>query len=253
MASERWLVILRFADEGFLDSLFDIYCDESCHLEHDGRELMVLGAIALPHALVRTFAERIRDLKSEHGLSRTFEAKWTKVSPAQVEFYLAVVDAFFDTPDVRFRGLVAHGKNSLRHADFGQDHDTWYHKMYWEMLRFVIHPPAAHRIYIDIKDTRGGAKAAMLQDVLRSAYHDWWNRVVERIQIVRSDEIEALQIADLFVGALGYRSRGLSTSTAKLRIVERIEERGRLRLDRTTALSATKLNVFHWNPQAAPR
>lgn len=229
----------------------DIYCDESCHLESDGHELMVLGAVISPHERVREIAERIRDLKEAHGMPRTFEAKWTKVSPGKVMFYLALVDFFFGEPDLRFRGLVAHGKSELRHADFAQDHDTWYHKMYWEMLNVAIRPPARHRIYIDIKDTHGGAKASTLRNVLANTYHDWTNQVVERIQIVRSDEIEALQLADILVGALGYKNRGLITSPAKSAIVSRIEERAHLSLKRTTTLAATKVNIFHWNPQAA--
>lgn len=234
-------------------TVFDIYCDESCHLERDGHELMVLGAVSVPHEQVRAVAERIRAIKVAHGLPRTFEAKWTKISPAKIEFYLALIDAFFADPDLRFRGLVAHEKSNLRHADFGQDHDTWYHKMYWEMLHVAIRPPARHRIYIDIKDTRGGTKANMLRQVLANTYRDWFNQVVERIQIVRSDEIEALQLADILVGALGYKSRGHGTSTAKAAVVQRVEEHAQVQLERTTALAATKVNIFHWTPQAAAR
>lgn len=234
-------------------TVFDIYCDESCHLERDGHELMVLGAVSVPHEHIREVAERIRAIKEAHGLPRTFEAKWTKISPAKIEFYLALIDAFFADPDLRFRGLVAHEKSKLRHADFEQDHDTWYHKMYWEMLYVAIRPPARHRIYIDIKDTRGGAKASMLREVLASTYRDWFNQVVERIQIVRSDEIEALQLADILIGALGYKSRGKGTSTAKAAVVRRVEEQAHLQLERTTTLAATKVNIFHWTPQAATR
>jgi hypothetical protein len=212
---------------------------------------MVLGAVTVPAAQRKEIATRLRDIKEAFGLPRGFEAKWTKVSPAQVDFYLALIDAFFADPDVRFRGLVARDKGKLRHAEFGQDHDTWYHKMYWQLLHVAIRPPSRHRIYVDIKDTRGGAKARMLRDVLASTYHDWFNQVVERIQIVRSDEVEALQLADLLVGALGYRARGLETSTAKLAVVRRIEERARISLDRTTALSATKVNIFYWTPRAS--
>jgi hypothetical protein len=207
----------------------------------------------VPHDRVREIADRIREIKEAHRLPRTFEAKWTKVSPGRADFYLALIDEFLGDDDLRFRGLVAHGKSQLRHADFGQDHDLWYYKMYWEMLRVVIVPPGRHRIYIDIKDTRGGAKAAKLREVLANTYHDWFNQVVERIQIVRSDEIEALQLADILVGAVGYRSRGLSSSPAKTAIVKRLEAGARLRLDWSTPLEAKKVNLFHWLPQPGPR
>lgn len=229
--------------------LVDIYCDESCHLEGDGQELMVLGAVSLPHEYVRNVAERLRAIKDGHGLPRTFEAKWTKVSPSKVDFYLALIDDFLADDALHFRALVAHGKSKLRHADFAQDHDLWYYKMYWEMLRVVIVPRRRHRIYLDIKDTRGGAKAGKLREVLASTFHDWSNEVVERIQIVRSDEIEALQLADILVGAVAYRSRGLTTSAAKTAIVKRLEARAHCRLDWSTPLGAQKVNLFHWQPQ----
>jgi hypothetical protein len=230
-------------------AVFDVYCDESCHLEHDGKDIMVLGAISLPDLRKREIAERLAEIKVAHGLPRAFEAKWTKVSPAQVDLYLALIDAFFDDPDLRFRGLVARGKDRLRHNDFNQDHDTWYYKMYWQMLNVAIRPPSRHRIYLDIKDSRGGAKAEKLRDVLANTYHDWFHQIVERIQIVRSDEIAVLQLTDLLVGALSYRNRGLSGSTAKQALIQRIEDKARVSLDRTTALNAWKFNVFHWDPQ----
>src|SRR5450759_3640890 len=87
-------------------TVVDVYCDESCHLEHDGQELMVLGAVAVPHEHVRGVAEHIRAIKAAHGLPRTFEAKWTKVSPAKVGFYLALIDEFLGDDSLRFRGLV---------------------------------------------------------------------------------------------------------------------------------------------------
>lgn len=231
----------------------DIYCDESCHLERDGQELMVLGAVVVPHEHGREVTERIWAVKEAHGLPRAFEAKWTKVSPAKVDFYLALIDEFLADDALRFRGLVAHGKSQLRHADFGQDHDTWYYKMYWEMLRVIIVPPRRHRIYLDIKDTRGGTKTAKLREVLANTFHDWTNEVVERIQIARSEEIQALQLADILVGAVSYRGRGLATSTAKTAIVKRLEAGARRRLDRSTPIDAEKVNLFHWLPQPGSR
>ena len=234
-------------------SLVNIYCDESCHLEHDGHGLMALGALVIPSQQARQLAERIRAIKDAHDLPRSFEAKWTKVSPAKVDFYLALVDEFLGNDSLAFRALVAHDKALLRHAEFGQDHDTWYYKMYWELLSVLIQPPRRHRIYLDIKDTRGGTKTGHLRDVLASTFHDWQYQVVERIQIVRSDEVEALQLVDLLLGAVAYRSRGFSGSTAKLAIVKRLEERRHHRLDWSTPREEAKLNLFHWRPSSEPR
>ncbi len=231
-------------------TLIDIYGDESCHLERDGNDLMVLGAVSVPHARTREVADRIRALKAAHGLARDFEIKWTKVSPAKAAFYVALVDLFGADPDLHFRGYVAHGKTRLRHADFAQDHDTWYHKMYYEMLLPLIQRrDAAFRIYIDIKDTRGGIKARVLHDVISAKLWDSEHEVVERIQIVRSDEVEVLQLADLLIGAVTYRCRGLHANAGKTAVVARLERVANTRLDYSTSLGAEKVNLFQWQPR----
>jgi hypothetical protein len=48
----------------------------------------------------------VRALKAEHGLEPDFEAKWTKVSPAKMDFDLGLVDLFLTDERLRFRGLA---------------------------------------------------------------------------------------------------------------------------------------------------
>lgn len=230
--------------------LTDIYGDESCHLELDGKDLMVLGAIAAPHHRVRALAEQLRDLKEANGLSRKFEIKWTKVSPGKSAFYLALVDFFLNEADLSFRAYVAHGKSQLRHPDFAQDHDTWYHKSYYGMLRPLLEVAGRRfRIYIDIKDTRGGAKARTLHDVISSKLRDPDHHRVEHIQIVRSEEVELLQLADLLIGAVSYKNRGLAESPTKQALIERLERGAGVALERNTHHGDLKVNIFHWQPQ----
>ncbi len=61
---------------------------------------------------------RLRELKVRSGLSPDFEIKWTKISPAKVDFYLSVLDYFFDDDDLSFRALVVPDKSSLDHGSF---------------------------------------------------------------------------------------------------------------------------------------
>lgn len=71
-----------------MSQTYNIYCDESCHMENDHQNVMVLGAIWCPIEKVQEISKRIREKKIEHGLSPAFEIKWTKVSPAKKKFYL---------------------------------------------------------------------------------------------------------------------------------------------------------------------
>lgn len=230
-----------------MTQVFNVYCDESCHLEHDYQKVMVLGAVWCPLEKTREIAERLREIKRKHGLSSSFEVKWTKVSPGKVDLYWDLVDYFFDDDDLYFRALIVPDKEKLRHDAFpGQDHEQWYYKMYFDMLKVILNPKARYRIYLDIKDTRGGRKAAKLYDVLCNNLYDFSRDVIERLQLVHSHEIEQLQLADLLIGAVGYLNRGLHGNAGKTALVERVQQRSGYKLDRSTLLKEEKLNLFHW-------
>lgn len=233
--------------------VYNIYCDESCHLEHDHQPIMILGAISCLLEKTPFIAKRIREIKQKHHLHPHFEIKWTKVSPAKIAFYLDIVDYFFDNDELAFRALIVKKKDQLTHYDFDQDHDLWYYKMYFVMLKAILDPEAHYRIYLDIKDTCGGEKIRKLHDVLSNNLYDFSKEIVERIQLVRSDEIEILQVCDLLIGAVSYINRALSTSEAKLQLIERICERSGYSLLRSTLLKEHKLNLFVWSPHWSER
>lgn len=113
-----------------MSNVYNLYCDESCHLENDGQKAMVLGAVWCPDDKRAEIAKRLREIKQRHGLPADFEVKWTKVSSGQQAFYMDLVDYFFDDDDLHFRAVVVPDKTLLNHSDFGQSHDDWYYKMY---------------------------------------------------------------------------------------------------------------------------
>jgi hypothetical protein len=184
---------------------FNVYCDESCHLEHDQIPVMAWGAVSCATGDARRIAEAVRALKVSHGLAPDFEAKWSKVSPSQGAFYLALIDLFLADEGLRFRGLVVPDKSLLDHARFKQSHDEWYYKMYFTMLRPIFTAPHRYRIYLDVKDTRGGPKTRALHEVLANSLYDFDRECVERVQQVRSHESELLQLADLLSSGIWFR------------------------------------------------
>lgn len=231
-----------------MSQVFNIYCDESCHLESDGKKAMVLGAIWLPLEKIEAASVRIREIKEQHGLKRDFEAKWTKISPAKEAFYRNLVDYFFDDDDFHFRCLVIPDKSKLAHGKFNQSHNDWYYKMYFTLLKCILNPSDKYRIYIDIKDTRGGLKVAKLHDVLCNTLYDFDQKIIERVQIVRSHEVEIMQVADILIGAVSSLHRKEGTSEAKLNIIKRMQQRSGYSLERTTLYKEEKTNIFIWHP-----
>lgn len=228
---------------------YNIYCDESCHMKNDQSNVMVLGGVWCPAKKTGDINKRIRAIKIDNGLSSTFESKWTKVSPAKVSFYRDLLNYFFDDDDLHFRALIIPDKTKLRHEEFNQTHDDWYYKMYFDMLKIILDPEHHYRIYIDIKDTRSAIKITKLHEVLCNNLFDFSREIIERVQTVRSHEIEILQITDLLIGALGYINRGLSTSSAKIEIVNLMKSRSGYRLTDTTLFRASKVNIFRWRAQ----
>lgn len=235
----------------------NIYCDESCHLQNDKQNAMTLGAIYCPAAKKDEIFYRIREIKQKYRLipkhikdpkqnSAVYEVKWNKVSKSQLPFYKELIDYFFDDDDLCFRVLVVPDKKELDYKAYGHTHDTFYYKMYFNMLKVILSPEYSHNIYIDIKDTRSREKVHKLEQVLRNDKYDFSKEIIRKVQQVRSHEVELIQLADLFIGAVSYVHRGLRTSEAKEELIEYIKHRSRYSLLKSTLVKEKKFNIFVW-------
>lgn len=228
----------------------NIYCDESNHLESDGISTMVLGAVYVPTDKVRAANVRLREIKKKHGISPSTEIKWTKVSPKKLDFYLDTIDYFFDNDDLHFRAVVI-DKSRLNHEKYEQTHDDFYYKMYFGLLNKILDPQNTYNIYPDIKDTRGSQKIQKLYRVLSNSMYDFDDTIIHRIQQVRSDEVEVLQLADILIGAMQFLNRDDVKSEAKKTLIERLRERSGYDLKKSTLLREPKMNLFYWKDRDA--
>jgi len=232
-----------------MSDLIHIYCDESCHLEKDGHPAMSLGAVSCPADTHKSVGRDIKALKKVHGIPRGREIKWGQVSPSNLEFYLALVDLFFDDVRLGFRGVVVPDKNMLDHARFGQTHDDFYYKMWWQLLTRMIDDEHGFRIFVDIKDTHSSNKLRKLQEVLCNTYYDFDCHRIQSLEAVRSHDVPLVQLADVLTGALSHHFRGVTRSEAKRALIEHIKERSGLHLDKSTPPAARKFNLFIWRAQ----
>ena len=252
---------------------YNIYCDESCHLENDLSSTMVLGAVLCQRDQVVRISQELRQLKMKHHLlsledlkmerRRQFEVKWTKVSPGQYNFYCDWIKYFFSEPALSFRGIVIdktrldHQAWSCRHGTT-QSHDDWYYKMFFRLIEPIVDPDSNYHIYLDIKDTRSECKRKELEKVLRSAKRDPITRIIGKVQQIRSHESEIMQTADLLLGALCFHHRrknetvsdkiGLN-SQAKVDLVRLIQQCTKQSLNQTSWLRQKKFNILIWKPK----
>ena len=123
--------------------------------------------------------------------------------------------------------------------------------MYFDMIKVIFNPCDNYEVYIDIKDTNSYAKSQNLRDVCCNSMYDFSRKVIKRLQPVRSDEIELMQIVDLLVGAVGYENRvfpdGFMRSNAKQSLIDLIKKRSHYSISKTTLLREDKFNLFFWD------
>lgn len=191
----------------------------------------------------------MKALKKKHGISAGREIKWTQVSPSTQAFYEDLISLFFDESKLGFRGVVVPDKQALDHARFGQDHDTFYYKMWWLLLTRMIDDQHRFRVFVDIKDTHSNAKLKKLQEVLCNTHYDFDNERILSIEAVRSHEVLLVQLADVLAGALSHHFRNIHSSQAKQAVIQRLRERSGLGLNRSTPPAARKFNLFVWRAQ----
>ena len=231
-----------------MPTAFNIYCDESCHLEHDKHRFMVMGALWCPVDKSAEIARKIRAIKVAVGLRPQFELKWVRTDNFTLPVYKQLVDYFFAEPDLHFRVLIA-DKQGLDHAKFAQTHDDWYYKMYFTLLSPIFDPANSYRIYLDIKDTRSACKMRKLEEVLRNSRYAIGRSIIARVQTVQSHEIEQLQIADLFIGAVQYGNNSERKNNAKFHLMRHIQGLSAHDWTKNTLVKAPKFNMFHWQGQ----
>lgn len=220
-----------------MSKTFNLYCDESCHLENDHKKYMVLGCVSIAYNQVKRHAERIRELKEKHNFYG--EIKWSGVSSSKYQFYKELIDYFFDT-DIRFRAIVV-DKNRIKNNRFGQDYDTFYYKMYYQLLIHKKNSEYAYNVYLDIKDTLSAEKVNRLKEILNVKFG-----VFRNVQNIQSKESVIMQLADLLIGALSYELNNESKKVnAKVQLIERLKNHSKQKFFVSSHYKELKFNLFH--------
>jgi hypothetical protein len=218
---------------------YRVFCDESCHLENDGEDNMVLGGLFVKESSYQKITDDIKRLKNEHKLNP--EVKWTKLSRSRMPFYKALIDLFFNDDGVFFRAVVA-DKRGLDHERYNNgDHDIFYYKMFYYVLSHFVSINKSFRVFLDYKDTKSQERLIELESVLRNKFGQG---LAVSLQNIRSHEVLLMQVTDLFIGAIGYRNRRLDSSEIKLELIEYIEGKIGQGLDRQSRLQEEKFNIF---------
>lgn len=230
---------------------FNVYCDESCHLEHDYSRIMAIGSVWCEKNQIKKITNDIFNIKEQYGYSKYMEMKWTKISSSNLDFYKEIINYFFSNDDMCFRCYLA-DKTSLNHRNFNQTHDEWYYKIYFRMLEFIfLIRHNKYNVYIDIKDHYSYEKCQKLLEISCNNIRDFSHETIKKIQPIRSYESQLIQIADILIGAICHYNRyeNGSINDAKREIIALIKKRSNSNLITNSYLSNTKFNIFFWSPR----
>ena len=225
---------------------YNIYCDESCHLKSNNSKYMLIGAIYCPKIKVKEINNYIKKLKENYNLSNNIELKWNKIDKKTENLYLDIIDYFFNNNDLKFRVMVI-DKERLNHKKYNQTENDFYHKAYYEMLKYIINRNNSYNIYPDIKDTNSYYYHQVMLNYLKIKILDTNNEIIKKVQPIKSYEAPILQINDILIGALSYSYRKLSDNDEKLNIIKKIDSLYPDNLDETSY--SEKFNIFMWKPR----
>jgi hypothetical protein len=217
-----------------MNKTFNIYCDESCHLENDHKPYLFLGKVSSAYNQVKLHTENIKELKVKHNFFA--EIKWTSVSKSKLRFYEELIEYFFGT-DLQFRAIGVE-KNKIDNNSYSQSYDEFYYKMYYYLLNHNINSLYRYNVYLDIKDTLSALKVKKLKEVLNTKYG-----VFSNVQNIRSHESILLQLTDFLMGAISYlHNNPQKANSAKVKLIEKIKHHSGLELDKTNY--SNKFNLF---------
>ena len=107
--------------------MYNLYIDESCHLEKDHFPVMCIGYTKCDTEQYLAHKEAIKKLKLQ--FKNPMEVKWVNVSNSRLPLYKALIDYFF-ADGIDFRCILVKYKDKLDHAQFNQgSHDNFYYKL----------------------------------------------------------------------------------------------------------------------------
>jgi hypothetical protein len=225
---------------------FEVYCDESRaeyfrDRQPGAKRYVLIGGLWIEAEQREDYKAKIRKLREIHDVWGEF--KWNRVSPSRQQFYLALVQLFFEEA-MRFRCLVLPA-NQLDSIQFhNADNELMFYKFYYQLLHHWILDFNTYRVFVDLKTNRLHNRIKTLERVLQNAN---LTSEVLAVQALPSHQVDLLQLADVLIGAVGYRFHEERTSVAKLAVLREIEAQLGHPIQ-PTSRREQKFNIFRFRP-----
>ncbi len=222
-----------------MNKTFNLYCDESCHLENDGMPYMLYGYVSIASNQIKLAKKQIKQIKLDYGFEG--EMKWNNVCNKTFPFYAEIINYFFSN-DMMFRAVVVE-KSQIDNNREEYSFNDFYFRMYYQLLHHKTDMENTYNVYIDIKDTRSQGKLHDLKEMIK------YNSSINNFQFIDSSESVFVQLADVLMGAISYQLRLEKGSLiggleAKLKIIEKIKSHTKSSINKSTLKLENKFNLF---------
>lgn len=222
-----------------MNKTFNIYCDESTHLIHDGHPYMLLGYTSIAYPQIKIAKEEIKAIKAKYNYKD--ELKWTNVHNATYKVYAELIDWFFMN-DLEFRAVIV-DKSQIDESRADYTFNDFYFRMYFQLLHTKVDFQNTYNVYLDIKDTCSSEKLETLNRIMS------YNSSIGKLQFIRSHESVFIQLSDVLMGAINYNLRIEKGDVqgkviAKRKLIDKIKKHCNISLSKTTPLSSKKFNLF---------
>ncbi len=233
-----------------------VYLDETHHLPNN-ESPMVLGAIWGTPEDLRTFSRKIKVLRAKHDIPTNRELKWTKVSPAKLQYYLDINKTFLTDNKINYRAVIV-DKSLINNVAFHQTDDDFYYKIQYLVIRNIAERHIANfRLFFDYKDTQSSYRCkrtvSFLKAALSSSDDKRFINDTYDAQPIRSHEAIPLQVVDFLNGLIAFanvKNTSLrKTSKSKRRIVDDFKKTSGLNISVNTPYAMDKVNLLFWRPK----
>lgn len=230
----------------------NIYCDESRHTS-GGDRFMVIGAVLCDREKKREYVHQIHLLKKKHHAQGEFG--WKRLSPNKQDFYFELID-FFMEKDIGFKCIVV-DRNRVDNETYNDgDSELGFYKFYYQMLKDSLEANNEYYIYLDWQQNRDQHRFSTLKFYLQQKLQG--RAKIACLEPVTSTNQPLIELADLFIGAVGYQYNNRRSSPVKTafctKLADALHERNNRyfkfhRLDTFTAKTEKKFNIFRWEPR----
>lgn len=227
---------------------YNIYLDESS-IDNPKNDFMVIGGIFIEREIRDELKGKIKEIRIKHNYYA--ELKWSKFNKKLLKFGKEIIDLFFsyEAEKISFHCIVVDKTRVLYDIYHGKDKELAFYKFIYEFLQYKFFHDSKYYLFLDNKENSSPDRIKNLKeylDILTSKRYIWTE--IQHIQSYCSKDMQLIQIADFFTGAVGYVKNNFWESEAKKEIIAYISENlWKDNLDFKSNRDEKKFNIFQIN------